>query len=99
MPDHVHLATVIHPTTALAEFIGKVKANTSGWIHKTFPDLREFYWQEGYAAFSISPSMLLQVKRYIRSQQKHHKKLTFKQELIALLKRHGVQYDERYIWP
>ncbi|MDY7009522.1 MAG: IS200/IS605 family transposase [Planctomycetota bacterium] len=95
--DHVHLATMVHPTIAIAEFIGKVKSNSSGWIHDTFADLRDFDWQDGYAGFTVSPSVMPKVKQYIRSQPEHHKKVSFQEELIALLKKHGVEYDEKYI--
>ncbi len=97
-PDHIHLAGVIPPTEAVSDFIGKVKSNSSGWIHETFPEMRDFRWQDGYAAFSVSPSILPKVKQYIRSQGEHHKQQTFEEELIALLDKHGVEYDERYLW-
>jgi REP element-mobilizing transposase RayT len=96
--DHVHLAAVIPAKLAVSEFVGKLKSNASGWIHDTFSDLGEFSWQNGYAAFSISPSILPKVKQYIRNQQEHHRKMTFQEELIALLEKHGVEYDKRYIF-
>lgn len=98
VPDHVHLAAIVHPTIAIADFIGKVKSNSSGWIHDTFADLRDFDWQDGYAAFTVSPSVMPKVKQYIHSQPEHHKKMSFQEELIALLKKHGIEYDEKYIW-
>ena len=97
MPDHVHLAAEIHPSLAVASFIGRVKANASGWIHETFPDLRDFQWQDGYAAFSVSPSVLPAVKEYILRQAQHHKTVSFEEELVALLRKHGIEYDERYV--
>jgi len=96
--DHVHLAAVAHPTVAVADLVGKVKANSTGWIHKTFADLKGFGWQDGYAGFSVSPSVLPKVTEYIRGQGDHHRKMTFQEELIALLRKHGVEYDEGYIW-
>ena len=98
MPDHIHLAAIVSPTLAIAEFLKKVKACSSGWIHETFAELAGFSWQDGYAAFSVSPSVLPAVKAYVRDQAEHHKKMTFQEELVALLKKHGVEYDERYIW-
>ncbi len=95
--DHVHLAAIVHPTIAIAEFVGKVKSNSSRWIHDTFADLQDFDWQDGYAAFSVSPSIMPKVKQYIHSQPEHHKTMSFQEELIALLKKHGVEYDEKYI--
>ncbi|MGB2824288.1 MAG: IS200/IS605 family transposase [Phycisphaerae bacterium] len=96
--DHVHLAAIVHPTVALAELVKEVKSRSSGWIHRTFPELREFSWQEGYAAFTVSSSVLPKVKAYILRQREHHRKVRFQDELLALLKRHGIKYDERYIW-
>jgi len=98
MPDHVHLAASIPATMAVADFVRAVKANSSAWAHQQFPDLRDFAWQDGYAAFTVSPSLLPQVKQYIENQAEHHRKLSFQEELVALLEKHGVEYDERYIW-
>jgi len=96
--DHIHLAAIVHPSMALAGFVNAVKANSSRWIHETFENLADFSWQEGYAAFTVSKSALPQVMDYIKGQEAHHHKMTFQEELLALLKRHGVEYDERYIW-
>ena len=95
--DHLHLAVAVHPSVAVADLVGRVKSGSSGWIHGEFPEGREFSWQDGYAAFSVSPSVVARVKRYIQGQAEHHKKVSFQEELIALLKRHGIEYDERYI--
>jgi REP element-mobilizing transposase RayT len=97
-PDHVHLAANVPPTKLVAGFIRDVKSNSSRWVHESFPGLQTFAWQDKYAAFTVSPSMLDKVRRYIADQERHHRKVTFQEELIALLKRHGVQYDERYLW-
>jgi len=95
--DHVHLAALLRPTAAIADVVRDVKANTSGWIHQTLPNLRAFRWQDGYAAFTVSRSVVPEVVAYIRKQEAHHRKMTFQEELIGLLERHGVEYDERYI--
>ena len=92
-PDHLHLALVIPPTLAVSDFIGKVKAYASGWIHRALPDLEAFKWQDGYAAFTVSPSALDKVIAYIRGQQEHHKTLSFEEELMSLLDKHGIEYD------
>ena len=92
-PDHLHMAIVIPPTSAASDFIGKVKAYASGWIHRTFPDLQDFRWQDGYAAFTVSPSALAKVIAYIQTQQEHHKTLTFEEELARLLDKHEIEYD------
>jgi REP element-mobilizing transposase RayT len=96
--DHVHVAANIPASMAVADFVRALKANSSGWLHQTLPTLRSFQWQDGYAAFTVSPSVLPQVTRYIARQAAHHRKRSFQDELVALLEKHGVQYDERYIW-
>lgn len=75
-----------------------LKANSSGWVHKEFSLRRDFAWQTGYGAFAVSHSNLESVKEYIRTQEEHQRKLTFKEEFEAFLKRHRIEYDERYLW-
>ena len=62
------------------------------------PELKNFHWQNGYGAFSVSQSMVDQVKAYIAGQEEHHRKRTFQEEFRIMLDRHGIQYDERYVW-
>ena len=95
--DHLHLIVTTRPVTALADFVGTLKANCTGWIHETFPDMRAFAWQDGYAAFSVSRSVLGRTIQYVKTQQEHHRKITFQEELIALLEKHGIEYDKRYV--
>ena len=95
--DHVHILASLPATIALSEFVGKVKANSSGWVHKSFNGLREFKWQVGYGAFSVSVSQRSKVLNYIAGQEQHHRKTSFKDEFIDFLKKHGVAYDERYV--
>ena len=95
--DHLHLAATVHPNSALADFVRTVKANSSRWIHKTFPEIGAFAWQDGYAAFTVSLSMVSRVKEYIGSQREHHKTMSFAEELVALLRKHRIHYDERHI--
>jgi REP element-mobilizing transposase RayT len=96
--DHVHLVAIAHPTLAIADFVGKVKANCTGWVHEAFGELTAFCWQEGYAAFTVSASVLPRVKAYVASQQEHHRKMSFQEELIALLDKHGIEYKEEHLW-
>jgi len=91
--DHIHLAVVIPPKESISQFVGKVKANSSGWLRQTCGEMSDFRWQDGYAAFTVSLSALPQVRSYIDSQAKHHRKMTFEEELAALLDRHGIEYD------
>ena len=98
MSDHLHVVTILRPTVAVSDFVRDVKANSSRWVHDTFDDLRQFSWQEGYSAFTVSQSVKDTVVAYVAGQEDHHKKMTFQEELIALLDKHGIEYDERYVW-
>ncbi len=95
--DHVHLLLLIPPTLAVSDLMEKLKANSSKWIHETFPKRAQFAWQTGYTAFSVSESNRAMVGRYIAEQEAHHRKLTYQEEVVALLKKHGVEYDARYV--
>jgi REP element-mobilizing transposase RayT len=95
--NHIHLAVSIHPEISLVDFIRTLKANSSRWIHQTFPDMANFAWQDGYSAFTVSHSSCRKVIEYIRGQQEHHKSQTFEEELVALLQKHDIKYDPRYI--
>ena len=95
MADHVHLLVRMPTGMSISDFMRVVKTNSSKWARRK---KREFGWQTGFAAFSVSMSLLPQVARYIREQEKHHRKMTFQEELVALLKKHNIPYDERYIW-
>ena len=95
--DHIHLVACLSPKVAIADCVKELKCNSSGWVHDTFPDRQDFAWQDGYAAFTISRSGVDDVVGYVRNQQSHHKKMSFREEVIALLRRHGIEYDEKYI--
>jgi len=95
--DHLHIVASLLPTMSISGTLRDLKANSTNWIHARFPNLKEFYWQDGYAAFSVSPSVLPRVVRYVRDQQAHHEKVSFEEELKWLLHSHGVEYDERYL--
>ena len=96
--DHVHLLFIQSKNIALAEVLGKVKGGSSHWI-KTKPGVvKTFSWQGGYGAFSVSESMRQKVSDYIAHQEAHHRTLSFKEELLELFKRHGIEYDEKYLW-
>jgi putative transposase len=97
-PDHVHILTRWRADESLAALVRNVKARSSSWIHQTFADLRRFAWQEGYAAFTVSESQSATVRRYIANQKAHHRKRTFQEEYLEFLKRHRIEYNERYIW-
>lgn len=95
--DHVHILASLPPTAAPSEFVGKLKANSSKWIHETFPAERNFAWQSGYSAFSVSMSQKQGVLDYIAGQEEHHRKISFQEEILAFLKRHEIDFDERYV--
>ena len=98
MFDHIHLCASMPSTITIADFVNGVKSNSSRWIHEYSSRLRQFAWQEGYGAFSVSKSEEKKVVRYILNQEEHHRKRTFREELIQLLDKHGISYDSRYIW-
>jgi len=94
--DHVHLLVVLPTRLALADLMEKLKANSSRWIHRRSPSLRGFAWQTGYAAFSVSQSNAEQVKSYIATQEQHHRTMTYREEVAALLQKHGIEPDRRF---
>jgi putative transposase len=96
--DHAHLLLSLPTTISLSKAIQQIKGASSKWIHDTFPEHRDFGWQEGYGAFSIGISQVDNTLSYIRSQPEHHQKKTFQEEFLAFLKSYGIEYDERYIW-
>lgn len=98
MHDHLHLYASLPSTLSLAAFVNTIKSNSSRWIHQTYRNTRGFAWQEGYGAFSVSKSAENRVIRYIGNQEQHHRKRTFKEELVSLLQKHKILYDERYLW-
>ncbi|MCU0963238.1 MAG: IS200/IS605 family transposase [Pirellulaceae bacterium] len=98
MPDHVHLLVSLSKQTAVSDILREVKASSSKWIHDTFPGQSGFAWQSGYGAFAVSHSNLPAVRRYIANQAEHHRQRSFQEEFIALLQRHEISYDERYLW-
>ncbi len=96
--DHVHVLFDLDKNVSVADSMRHVKSVSSGWVHNTFPELREFGWQPGYGAFSVSASAISEVSQYIRDQPEHHKKGSFEQEFRALLAKYGISYDERFLW-
>ena len=98
MPDHIHLLISMSREMSASEMMRLVKANSSKWVHETFPNIASFAWQNGYGAFSVSFSMTDVVKQYIANQEEHHVKQSFQDEYRALLRKHEVPFDERYVW-
>jgi REP-associated tyrosine transposase len=96
--DHVHVLFDIGKTHLPVKIIGKVKKETSKFIKTVDDEYRDFYWQNGYGLFSVSPANKEVVKNYIDRQMEHHKTMSFKDELCAYLEKYKIDYDEKYIW-
>lgn len=96
--DHIHLLCLLSRKIALSELVSKVKSNSSKWIKTNGASYFNFYWQRGYGAFSVNPSQVEVVIRYIRNQEAHHAKQTYKEEYLLFLKKYEIEYDERYVW-
>jgi REP element-mobilizing transposase RayT len=98
MPDHIHILIGIKPDIALSDLIRDVKANASSFINEKRWIMGKFSWQEGFGGFSYSHSQLDSVANYIRNQEKHHSKKTFREEYLELLKKFDVEYDPKYMF-
>jgi putative transposase len=96
--DHVHIACRLAKTMDVATLVKELKQGSSIWVKEEYPSLAELHWQKGYGAFSISPSHLPALKRYIENQEEHHRRESFQDEFRRLLKKYEVEYDERYAW-
>ena len=96
--DHVHVLLSLPPTMPVSKAMQLIKGGASKWIHETFPEHRLFAWQEEYGAFSVSVSQLETITNYIRNQEEHHRKRSFQEEFLMLLKKHEIEFDERYLW-
>ncbi len=98
MPDHVHLLVRYRSDLSHSELLRQVKGRSSKWINETFPRLGRFSWQEGYGGFTVSKSVVPEVEAYIARQKEHHQRQDFRSELLELLRRHGVEFDENEVF-
>jgi len=96
--DHVHALFSLSKNHALKTPVQEVKQDSSTWMKSEGSKNADFHWQAGYAGFSVSPSNAEDVRRYIERQEEHHREMSFQEELRVLLRRHGIQFDERYLW-
>jgi putative transposase len=96
--DHVHLLISMPSTISISKAMQLIKSGSSKWIHETFAEHRLFEWQEGYGAFSIGAGDIERTVKYINNQAEHHKKIDYKKEFLAFLRKQGIEYDERYIF-
>lgn len=94
--DHVHLLVGLKATHCLADVLRELKKSASAWVHAEI-GLRSFAWQEGYAAFTVSPTSRAAIRKYIANQADHHRRCSFREELVAMLGKAGVQYDPKYL--
>ncbi len=97
MPDHVHVLVRYRPDLSHSSLLQQIKARSSKWINETFLERGRFAWQEGYGGFTVSRSVLPQVEDYIARQKEHHKRQDFRSEFLALLRRHGIPFDENEV--
>jgi putative transposase len=96
--DHLHLLAKLRPDKALSSVLRDLKANSSGWMHDVFPEVRDFSWQNGYGAFTVSASQTPYVEKYILNQESHHRKRSFQSEFVEMLKVNDIEFDERFLW-
>lgn len=98
MPDHVHILFGMRPVQALSDLMRTVKGESSEWINKNKLTASRFSWQEGFGAFSYSKGQLPDVIRYIQNQEEHHRKVTFREEYVAMLKKYEIEFDDRFVF-
>lgn len=96
--DHIHILCLFPRTRSVADVVKETKRVSTNWIQEQTAELRSFHWQAGYGVFSFSQSNVEGVVDYIRRQEEHHRKLTFQDEYRAFLRKHAVEFDERYVW-
>ena len=96
--DHIHLLCTLSKKITLIKLLEELKSHSSKWIKTKDVSLRNFYWQDGYGAFSVNPSEIDKVIAYIDHQHEHHRQVTFQDEYRAFLQKYKVEYDERYVW-
>ncbi len=96
--DHIHILCLLSKKIPLITLLGELKAHSSKWIKTKNDQLKNFYWQDGYGAFSVHPNEIEVVKSYIRNQHEHHRKKTFQDEYRMFLKKYDMEYDERFVW-
>ena len=96
--DHVHLLMNIPPTQSISNFIRDLKSSASTWVNSSKLANQDFRWQKGYGAFTVSYSQIEDVRRYIENQETHHRKMTFKEEYVLMLKRQNIQFEDRFLF-
>ena len=93
-PDHIHIMCTVPKTIALCNFVSKIKSSSSRWLKTVHDRYINFCWQDGYGAFSVSPSVEERTAYYIRNQAEHHKTIRFEDEYKYILDAYGIEYDD-----
>ena len=96
--DHIRVLLSLKPEISVSKAVQLIKGGSSKWLHDNFPDLNIFSWQEGYGAFTVSISQIDVVKNYIANQEEHHKKMSFEEEYLELLKRNNIDFNPKYLF-
>jgi putative transposase len=96
--NHVHILCILSKKITLIKLIEEIKKSSSKWIKTKGQEFSKFYWQDGYSAFSVNPSQIDIVTKYINNQEEHHRKKSFEEECRTFFKKYGVEYDEKYVW-
>jgi REP element-mobilizing transposase RayT len=96
--DHIHILAKLCPDRSVSDVMRELKAGSSGWMHRVFPDAENFSWQNGYGAFTVSSSQIKIVQRYIADQETHHRKYNFRNEFLMMLRVNKIDFEEKYLW-
>jgi REP element-mobilizing transposase RayT len=96
--NHIHILCMLSKKIALMKLVQEIKSNSSRWIKAKGEKYENFFWQDGYGAFSVAEENVLVVRNYIKNQRQHHQQMHYQDELINILEKHRIQYDEKYIW-
>ena len=96
--DHVHILSLLPRTRTIAELVKETKRVSTNWLHEQAANLKDFHWQAGYGAFSVSQSNVEDVSTYIRNQEEHHRRISFQDEYREFLRKQAIDYDEKYVW-
>ena len=96
--DHIHFLGRMGRTISLADWVKELKRVSNSWLKEQGPEFAKFEWQRGYGAFSVSQSALASVENYIATQEEHHRTMSFQDEFRAMLQKHELEWDERYVW-
>ena len=96
--DHVHILCLLSKKIVVMKLVEEVKSHSSKWIKTKCSEFENFYWQNGYGAFSVNPTEIEVVKNYIINQEEHHKTKSFQEEFLGFLKKYNVEFDEKYVW-